>query len=166
MNPFLFLFQSGLDFVSSTMRAKSQQDAFSANSEELRRAAYIEEARAVDAVARGGVQASRIRQEGARAAAEARQALVAGNVELSTGTAATAQEASSMLSEFDAQLAKNNAAREAFGFRESARRLNAQKKQLTREYQADALNQFIGFGARTTERVSGFATASTTTRKR
>jgi hypothetical protein len=154
LNPFLFIFQTGLDFATTAMRAEAQGKAYAINEAELYRAANIEEARAIDAVARGGVAASRIRQEGARAAAAAQAAFVAGNVEASTGTAAMVQGASSMLAEYDAQVAKNNAVREAFGFRESGRRLRAQREQLRTEHIAQRQSEIAGLASRS---IGGFA---------
>jgi hypothetical protein len=80
---------------------------------------------ALDALQRGEQEAARYRAAGSQTIAKQRVAFAANNIELSAGTPLDVIASTRGLSELDALTVKNNAAREAWGFRRDADSLRA-----------------------------------------
>lgn len=72
---------------------------------------------AADAEARGGADAAKARTQGSKLIEEQKVAYANSGVDPTTGTAANVMADTRAMSELDAQTLKNNAAREAWGFK-------------------------------------------------
>jgi hypothetical protein len=125
--PLLFA-QMGMQLFGTLVGRQSELEAGTANARELNRQALLEDANAVDALQQGAQRAGLARMAGTALAAKQRMAYAASGVDATVGTPAQVQASTALLSEYNAQLAKNDAVRAAFRFRESARakRLQAQ----------------------------------------
>lgn len=78
----------------------------------------ISNAAAADALQRGGQEAGATRQAGSQVAAQQRVAYANSGVDANVGTAANVQAGTKALAELDAQVVENNAAREAWGYKQ------------------------------------------------
>lgn len=105
-----------------------------------RRNAAMAERAAVDTEARGNVDANKVRAQGRQVGAAQRVGLAASNIEGSSGSALALQEQTAAMSELDAQTVKNNAAREAWGYRSQGAEFNSQAYQSDKQaqYERDA----------------------------
>lgn len=84
-------------------------------------------AAAADAIARGNADAARARMQATQMIARQKVAFASSGVDASVGTAAEAGASTRMFSELDAQTLKNNAAREAWGFKKQAAAMERQQ---------------------------------------
>lgn len=73
-----------------------------------------------DAIARGDFEAGQREQAGRRTIASERAGFAAGGIDASSGSAADVQASEAGISELDAQMIRNNAAREAWGYKAQA----------------------------------------------
>ena len=129
--------------LSAILQAFAQVDAFTktreaelANMAELQRSAGLEEQNATAALQRGAMAAGRQRMAGSALLGQQRLAYAMGSVDSTSGTAAQTQRSSAIFNELDAQTLQNNAVREAFGHKESARRYAAASKKIRDYYLA------------------------------
>lgn len=83
---------------------------------------------AADAVDRGNQQVGRIRKQGTDLVAAQRGAYANSGVDPTVGTAADVQADTATITEQDARTATNNAAREAWGFRQQAAKFEQEKR--------------------------------------
>lgn len=107
------------------------------NMEEFNRSAKMEDANAAAALRRGAMQAGLLRSRGTQVAAAQRVAFAANNVDATSGSAADAQASSEMLSELDAETARNNARAQALGHQTSARRYRKEFDKLNERHGID-----------------------------
>lgn len=111
----------GFSAYQSVQQGKYQQDVANQNAKMQEYNADLQERQASDARARGVVageqQRDRARQVGARQATQ-----LAGNgLDIGSGTSLDLFAETATLGEYDAQVAENNAAREAFGYSVASR---------------------------------------------
>lgn len=78
------------------------------------------DAQAADALARGAIDESRLRTDTSRLGGAQRAALAAQGIDLTDGSAADIQDETQLMGELDALTVRNNARREAWGYRVEA----------------------------------------------
>lgn len=129
--------------LSAILQAFGQADAFTKEREaaldnmaELERSARMEEANATAVMQRGALAAGRQRMAGSDLAGQQRIAYAMGSIDSTSGTAAATMRSTAAFSELDAETLRNNAIREAFGHKESARRYAAESKRIRDRYLA------------------------------
>jgi hypothetical protein len=106
--------------------AVQQHDAAEEAAKVAQRNKLAAERAASDAIARGEVQAGQIRTRASQMIGEQRAGFAAMGIDASTGSAAEIQGMTRVLSEYDARLTENNAAREAWGYRVEGKNFSAQ----------------------------------------
>lgn len=82
---------------------------------------------AADAIARGEVESGKARREGTQLIAKQRVAYATSGIDGTSGTAAQVAAESRAMSELDAQTLRNNAMREAWGFKQKAKQIRRQE---------------------------------------
>ncbi len=114
-------------FIGAGFKGAALNDEALARDRESAINVQIAQGAQADALRRGGVDAGKIRQKGSRIAEEQKVAYANSGVDSSVGTAANVQADTAAISELDAQTAKNNAAREAWGFGMKAEQLQGER---------------------------------------
>lgn len=129
--------------LSAIIGAFAEADAFTKrrdaelqNMAELERSAAMEEQNATAVLQRGAMAVGAQRQAGTALGGQQRLAYAMGSIDSTSGTAAQTQRSSAIFNELDAQTLQNNAVREAFGHKESARRYAAASKKIRDYYLA------------------------------
>ena len=122
----------GMMIGGGAINAYGAYESGQAEAELGRMNATVLRQRAVDATNRGGSAAGRARMEGSDANAVAKTQLAKSGVDLSSDMAKNIFETTGMTAELDAQTAKANAAREAWGLETSARESEFQAKMAKR----------------------------------
>lgn len=103
--------------AQGVMSAQASKQAGAAQaSADLQNAAYADSA-ANDAVKRGAVEEDQQRLQTTAAIGTQRAGFAANGVDVNSGSAANIQDDTAQLGEFDALTIRNNAAREAWGYR-------------------------------------------------
>jgi hypothetical protein len=115
---------------SAYSQARGQRRAARAAQAEAESSAEFQELQAEDALERGREEESRHRFGVRRFAGSQRAALAGQGIDISSGSAADIQEETAVLGELDTLTIRNNAAREAWGYRTQA--------ELTRQFGANA----------------------------
>lgn len=123
-----------------------EKDLYEAEKEAHNRNAENAEFAAVDAEARGGIEASKARAAGGEVVGAQRVALAANGVELQSGSALELLVDTRGQSELDAQTLKNNAKREAWGFRTQAVQEQGARKAAYHAYAGKQLGSILSFG--------------------
>ncbi len=104
----------------------------------------IAERAAVDAIARGDLEAAAVRRR-AKAVIGLQQArAAAAGVDPFTGTAAALQEETGVLSDFDRMMIRISAAREAYGYRTQALEASLRRRMVTIEARARTAQEIAG----------------------
>jgi hypothetical protein len=101
---------AGFGIMQASEDAQTAYEQWSANDRTLAYNAHL-------AALRGAREAGRLRMLGAYANETQKVGYAASNVDPTSGTAAAVQADSAALTELDAQTVKNNAARDAWGFK-------------------------------------------------
>lgn len=89
-----------------------------------------------DALLRGNVEAGKLRLRASQMVSEQQLAYQAGGVDPTTGTPATNAEYTSAVGELDAQTAANNAAREAWGYKQQQAGFQRKRQNRLEQWQA------------------------------
>ena len=125
--PIIGLIGTGISAVSTVNAAGNEADAVRQKSEYQTKVyesnANISQINAEGAISRGETAASRIRQTGESIIGSQRAAYAGQGVDVNTGTASQVQQETKTLSALDSLTARNNAWREAWGYKVEA--LNA-----------------------------------------
>lgn len=100
------------------------------NLQELERSAALEDANATAVLRRGSLESGLLQSRGSVLAGAQRVAFASAGVDASTGTAADVMDASSIWSDFDASVARNDARRAAMGHKEVARRYRVEQQNI------------------------------------
>lgn len=142
---------------------EADRAAFAINQQRVMRSIREQERAAQQIEAEGGRLAGLHRTRGTGVQAAQRVGFAAGNVDASTGTAADAQAASAIVSELDAQTARNNALAQALGHRQAARGLGEDLQQMElqlrgrdRERMARFTGSWLGAGTSVLNMAAGF----------
>lgn len=116
----LYAATAGMALINANQQAAGlkAQAGFSSAMDEIN--AGMSDRAADDAVSRGETAASRARLKGKMVIGSQRAALAASGVDVNTGSAADVQADTAAMSALDAQTIKNNAAREALGYKTQA----------------------------------------------
>lgn len=142
--PFALLAAQGL---SSASAAKQAGDAQSAA--DLQNAAYSD-ASANDAIKRGAVEEDQQRLQTAAAIGTQRAGFAANGVDVNSGSAANIQDDTAQLGEFDALTIRNNAAREAWGYRTQSQTLRQSAATAQQSARNNIFGSLLGAGAQGT----------------
>lgn len=109
-----------LTAIGAMTRAAGDFQAGTYEFEQAKKNRALAEASAADAMLRGEQEASRYRTRGTQVIGEQRAAAGASGIDVSTGSISEMAADTRMFSELDAQTARNNAAREAWGYQVQA----------------------------------------------
>lgn len=99
---------------------------------------------AADAVARSSVAQMRTFARGSATVAAQRTELAAGGSDVNAGSAAAVQEDTRLLTQMDEDVIRNNAAREAWGYRVRGQQFQQEASYAERTAQNEELGSFIG----------------------
>jgi len=136
-----------LYLVGTGVSAYGKQQAGKYNKKIYDMNAAFSDQKALDAIARGNEQEQNLRQKVKRTAGSQRAALAAQGVELSSGSALQTVIDTYTVGEMDALTVRNNAAREAWGYRTEAANYRAQGKASQYEANNAVLSTILGGGA-------------------
>lgn len=132
---------------ATAVSAYGQYQSGQSEADQARGNAEIMRARRSDALQRGAAAAGQIRSAGSSAIADSKVALAKGNVALDSPMALGIFQTSAMYSEQDAQTAKANAAREAWGYEVEEKNLESEAKAARRKSILGAAGTFLEGGA-------------------
>lgn len=130
---------AGYSAYSSMKAGSAQQGMFQRN-------AQFAEAQAVDAESRGRVNEQRQRETTEGVIGSQRTSFAAQGVDVNKGSSLDVQADSAYLGELDALTIRNNAAREAWGFRVGAEDLRQQGRYAREAGQMQGINTILGAG--------------------
>lgn len=130
--------------AGGAIKAKAARDAGQAQGAILDENAVLAEQAAGDAVNRGALAAGRIRLEGGRLQAKQRAQYASSGVDVQAGSAVDVVADTSALSGLDAEIAQNNAMREAWGLRKQAGQFRKQAKLARDSGDSSAVASILG----------------------
>lgn len=122
----LTVIQTGLSAKGSFDQARALQAQGRYSQLIANQNATVSDAQAADAIARGQTAESRFRGETAQTIGSQRAALAAQGLDVGSGSAMDIQQNERTLGELDALTIRNNAAREAYGYKVQGQNLRAQ----------------------------------------
>lgn len=128
---------TGIEVYAQGQEGDYQRKAAEENAVWLRRAG-------ADAEQRGAKDVGALRMRGSAAIAEQRAAYGASGVDATVGTPASNLVATRLMAELDAATAKNNAMREAWGYRTEARQMDEQAEFIGRRAQQRQWSTILG----------------------
>lgn len=137
----------GMMAVGTGMSAYGKIKAGSEAEKLFGRNAEIAEIQAKDAIARGKVEEKKSRRVTEQVIAGQRVSLAAQGVDVNRGSAVDVQADAAYLGELDALTIRNNAAKEAWGFRTQSEDLRYRGKLAKREGVSDAMNTIAASGS-------------------
>lgn len=105
----------GLGVAGGIMRGRAEQQALDARADANERNAQLAKQAAADALARGEQDAWKVMEHGEQVAGKQRTAYAGMGVEVGQGSAGIAEQDTAMLTQYAVDIARNNAAREAWG---------------------------------------------------
>lgn len=114
-------FGAGFSAVGAYTQAKNQQAALQAEAQVQQNNAVLAGWQADDSIARGEEAAGRAMQKGAQVKGTQRAAMAANGIDLGVGSAQNVLNDTDYLTSVDAATLRDNAAREAWGYRMQAR---------------------------------------------
>jgi len=123
--------------------AASRQAAY-ANAATMESNAVLAEAAKTDALARGGQAAGQVRTRGTQTEASQTADYSASGVSVKSGSAVDVGSSTEAVSELDAELAKNNARREAFGYESQASNFRRQAAYTRQEGDMAEVTSILG----------------------
>jgi hypothetical protein len=106
--------------AGGVVKGMAGRSAAYANAATMESNAVLADAAAVDSLARGGMKAGASRMRGTQTEASQTADYSAAGVDVHSGSAVAVGASTDAISELDAQIEKNNAAREAFGLQTRA----------------------------------------------
>ena len=124
---------AGLSLVGMFMGAYGQQKSAAINRKLTEYNVGVAEFQAEDAVRRGAVASRMRRQQTKQTIGSQRVSLARQGIDINDGSAVDVQENTAYLGELDAMTIKNNAAREAWGFKVDAANMRIRGEQMTSE---------------------------------
>lgn len=132
---------------SGGLQAYSQYQAGKYNAAMASAQADMANQSARDALSRGASDANAALQQANKTASSQRVAMAAGGVDVGSGTALDVLADTASAGAFDAAIAKNNAAREAYGYQVQAAMSRAEAKQARRQGNMAAVSTIMTTGA-------------------
>lgn len=133
----------GLNIYGTKTQASAQRIAGQAQRDMYERNAATTELMATDAIERGRETESRVRLLGRKTIGAQRASLAAQGVDIDAGSAVTAVEDTALMAELDALTVRNNAAREAWGYKVKASDLRAEGQLAARAGSQAARNTLL-----------------------
>lgn len=118
----------GASLAGAAIKGQAERSAAGANASILESNAALAEMQAGDALARGEQAAGRERMRSGQLQSAQKTGYAASGVETSSGSVSDVIGSTAAVSELDAQIEKNNAAREAFGFKTRAAQFRGQAR--------------------------------------
>lgn len=110
----------GASLLGGAMKGDADQQALEARRQAALQNRQFAQAQAADALQRGAQQAGQLRTRGSQIIGTQRAGYGASGIDANSGTAAEVQASTRAISEVDAGMAMNNAARQAWGHQVSA----------------------------------------------
>lgn len=132
---------------AGAMSAYGQYQSGKFNADMANAQAGIAEQSSRDALTRGAADANAALQQANKTASSQRVAMAAGGVDVGSGTALDVLADTASAGAFDAAIAKNNAAREAYGYQVQAAMSRAEAKQARRQGNMGAVSSIMTTGA-------------------
>jgi hypothetical protein len=114
-------FGAGMSATSAYTQAKNQQAALNAEAQVQANNAILAGWQADDSIARGDLAAQQQTLKGAQVKGSQRAAMAANGIDLSVGSAQAVLNDTDFITAVDAAQIRDNAAREAWGYRQSAK---------------------------------------------
>lgn len=133
-------------FAGSVLGMMGDEQERQAAEQEAFRNQRAAETAADDALARGRQEAGRYRMEGSRLIAAQRVAYATSGVDASVGTPVDTMLDTRQASELDARTAENNAAREAWGFKQHGLRYQADRRNINDRANTRLGGTLLGMG--------------------
>ena len=133
--------------VGGGMQAYGQYQSGKFNADMANAQAGIAEQSSRDALGRGAADANASLQQANKAASSQPVAMAAGGVAVGSGTALDVLADTASAGAFDAAIAKNNAAREAYGYQGQAAMSRAEATQARRQGNMGAVSSIMTTGA-------------------
>lgn len=130
--------------LGGVVKGVASKQAADANAATLESNAALAEAAKADALARGGQQAGRERMRGTQTEASQTADYSASGVSVKSGSAVDVGSSTEAVSELDAELAKNNAMREAFGYESQASNFRRQAQYTRQEGDMAEVTSVLG----------------------
>ena len=128
---------------SGAMSAYGQYQSGKFNADMANAQAGIAEQSSRDALTRGAADANAALQQANKTASSQRVAMAAGGVDVGSSTALDVLADTASAGAFDAAIAKNNAAREAYGYQVQAAMSRAEAKQARRQGNMGAVSSIM-----------------------
>jgi hypothetical protein len=138
------LFSIGLNMAGGLIKGQAEKQAAEANAQTADWNAGIADQAAADAIARGSVKEGQIKLAGSEVASKQTVALASSGVDTQAGSSVTTAETTGGLSALDALMARNNAAREAWGYKVQASQYRRQAAITRATGQAQAVGSVLG----------------------
>jgi len=133
--------------AQGVMGAQAAKQAGAAQaSADLQNAQYADMA-ANDAVKRGAVEEDQQRLQTTGAIGTQRAGFAANGIDVNSGSAANIQDDTAQLGEFDALTIRNNAAREAWGYKTQSQTYQTSAKTAVKSAKNNAFGSLLGAGA-------------------
>jgi hypothetical protein len=154
------VFGDVMGFIGAMLAQDASTKSAQSDMAQLDEDARIAQVAAGDAVRRGNIEAGKLRMQGTQAVAQQAVAYTGAGVDATVGTPADNAKATAAATELDAQVAANNAAREAWGYQKQSEKFQRQRQSRLDEWSAQNtqynLNQIgrigkFGFDAAGTE---------------
>lgn len=133
-----------LSLAGGVIKGQAERGAAQANAATMESNAALAEATKADALARGGQAAGRARTRGTQTEASQTADYSAAGVDVHSGSAADVGASTEAVSELDAELAKNNAMREAFGYESRASEFRRQAQYTRQEGDIGEVTSILG----------------------
>jgi hypothetical protein len=130
--------------LGGVVKGVASQQAAGANAATMESNAALAEAARSDALARGGQEAGRARTRGTQTEASQTADYSASGVSVKSGSAVDVGSSTEAVSELDAELAKNNAMREAFGYESQASNFRRQAQYTRQEGDMAEVTSVLG----------------------
>lgn len=139
--PFVLMGAQGL------MGAKSAQETGAAQASAARQNAAYSDIAASDSIKRGATDEDQQRLQTMGAIGTQRAGFAANGVDVNSGSAANIQDDTAQLGEFDALTIRNNAAKEAWGYRTQSQTFRESAKTAEKSAKNNMFGSLLGAGA-------------------
>lgn len=136
----------GLGLASAYSQAEATKQAGAFNAKQMEMNARLSDLQADDSIRRGDNEAAQVKKQAKQMVGSQRAALAAQGIEVDSGTAADIQADTQDMGEIDAMTVKNNAWREAWGFKQQALNSSGQAMMTRAESANKARNTLLTGG--------------------
>lgn len=130
--------------AGGAIKASAAYNAANQQADILEGNARVADRAAADAVDRGALAEGKVKLQGGALEAHQRQQFAASGVDVQSGSAVDVVSGTAMMTELEAQIAKNNAGREAWGYRTQAGQFRTQAKNARDSGDVQAIGSILG----------------------